>query len=95
MFFSQVSEYFSSLENTTLRNKMVEVLSDLFSDASKDEIGKLCYLLQGRVGSLYDGIELGVADKMMIKAASDSLDIEQKFALKILIEWCNRSNVIL
>ena len=68
MTFSQLSIYLEKLEQTTLRNKMVEILADLFSKAEKDEIGKMCYLLQGRVVPLYEAVEFGVADKMMMRA---------------------------
>ncbi len=47
---------------------MTEILSDLFRHAPKNEIGKICYLLQGRVVPLYEAIEFGVAEKFMIRA---------------------------
>ncbi len=45
-------------------------MSDLFKKASADEIGKICYLLQGRVLPAYEPLEFGMADKMIIKAIS-------------------------
>jgi len=73
MLFTRLSEYLSQLEQTTLRNKMVEILTSLFKEADKEEIGKLCYLLQGRVAPLYEAIEFGMADKMMIRAVAQGL----------------------
>ncbi len=78
MLFRRLSEYFQKLEETTLRNKMTEVLASLFKEAGKDEIGNLCYLLQGRVAPLFEAIEFGVADKMMIRAIAQGLDIDTK-----------------
>ncbi|MBI2617744.1 ATP-dependent DNA ligase [Candidatus Gottesmanbacteria bacterium] len=78
MTFKHLSEYFQQLEKTTLRNKMVEILASLFKEANPAEIGKLCYLLQGRVAALYTAVEFGVADKMMIRAISQGLEIDQK-----------------
>ena len=68
MTFSHLSQYFQKLEGTASRNAMTEILADLFRHAKEDEIGKLCYLLQGRVAPLYEPIEFGVADKFMIRA---------------------------
>lgn len=75
MFFSTLSQYFDKLENTTSRLAMTEILADLFSQSHNDEIGKICYLLQGRVLPLYEAVEFGMADKMMIKALASAYNI--------------------
>ena len=82
MLFKRLSEYFQQLESTSLRLKITEILAEMFKDAEKEEIGKLCYLLQGRVTPLYDSTEFGVADKMMIRAVAQGLDIETDQVLK-------------
>lgn len=76
MLFKRLAEYFSQLEATSLRNKMTEILALLFKEANSTEIGKLSYLLQGRVASLYEAVEFGVADKMIIRAIAKGLNIE-------------------
>lgn len=68
MTFFQLSTYFQRLEATSSRNSMTEILADLFKKAKPSEIGKICYLLQGRVAPLYEAIEFGIADKFMIRA---------------------------
>jgi len=83
MTFRRLSEYFQQLESTTLRNKMTEILSVLFKEADKEEIGKLCYLLQGRVAPLFEAIEFGVADKMMIRAVALGLGIDASEVVKV------------
>lgn len=77
MTFKRLSEYFQQLEQTTLRNTMVEILASLFKEAEAGEIGKLSYLLQGRVAALYTAIEFGVADKTIIRAIAQGLGVEQ------------------
>lgn len=47
---------------------MVEILAELFKQATAFEIDKIAYLLQGRVAPLYEPIEFGMADKMVVKA---------------------------
>ena len=82
MTFKRLSEYFQQLEQTTLRNKMVVILAELFREANITEIGKLCYLLQGRVTPLYDSTEFGVADKMMVRAIAMGSGRETNEVLK-------------
>ncbi len=68
MSFKALAEYFQKLEITASRNAMVEILARLFGEASGTEIDKIAYLLQGRVAPLYEPIEFGMADKMVVKA---------------------------
>ncbi|MBI3980859.1 ATP-dependent DNA ligase [Candidatus Microgenomates bacterium] len=68
MNFVRLSQYFSELENTTSRNSMVGILAKLFRETSEGEVDKICYLLQGRVLPLFEPIEFGLADRMIIKA---------------------------
>ncbi len=86
MTFKGLSEYFSQLEATTLRNKMTEILASLFKEAEVSEIGKLCYLLQGRVAPLFTAIEFGLADKMMIRAITQGLGVEDGKVLGVFKE---------
>lgn len=52
---------------------MTELLAGLFTDARPEEIGEICYLLQGRVAPLYEAVEFGIADKLMIRAIAKAL----------------------
>ncbi|MCJ7739852.1 ATP-dependent DNA ligase [Candidatus Microgenomates bacterium] len=83
MLFRRLAEYFQQLESTTLRNKLTEILADLFKEAGKGEIGKLCYLLQGRVAPLYEAIEFGMGEKMVIRAIASGTGLETEAVLKI------------
>lgn len=75
MTFTELSKYFQKLEATTSRNAMTEILSELFHKAGKDEIGKICYLLQGRVVPLYEALEFGVAEKFVERAIAEAFHI--------------------
>ena len=83
MLFKKLAEYFAKLEETTLRNKMTEILADLFKEAGKGEIGKLCYLLQGRVAPLYEAIEFGMGEKMVIRAIASGTGVDTGAVLKM------------
>ncbi|HUD20081.1 MAG TPA: ATP-dependent DNA ligase [Patescibacteria group bacterium] len=77
MKFSELAGYFKRLDKTASRNEMTEILADLFRHVQKDEIGKICYLLLGRVVPLYEAVEFGVADKFMIRAIALAYDTDQ------------------
>ncbi|MBI2611453.1 ATP-dependent DNA ligase [Candidatus Gottesmanbacteria bacterium] len=78
MTFHEFSTYLENLEKTSLRNSMTEILARMFAHANAKEIGKLCYLLQGRVVPLFEPIEFGIADRMMIRAIAKGLEIDSE-----------------
>ena len=51
---------------------MTDILAALFRKAGVHEIGIVCYLLQGRVAPLYEALEFGIADKLMIRAVAQA-----------------------
>ncbi|MCL4360531.1 ATP-dependent DNA ligase [Patescibacteria group bacterium] len=84
MTFSSLSHYFQKLEQTASRNTMTMLLAELFHKAGRDEIGKICFLLQGRVVPLYDALEFGVADKLVTRAIAQAYQVaESKVAAQI------------
>ena len=76
MKFFTLASYMKRIEETASRNEMTEILSQLFSESDADEIGNLCYLLQGRVAPLYEATEFGIADKLMIRAIAQAYTID-------------------
>lgn len=77
MLFSDLAIYFKKLEETASRNSMTEILADLFHRAGAEEIGRICYLLLGRVAPLFEPIEFGVGDKLMIRAIARAYNMEE------------------
>ena len=72
MDFYTLSQFLKELEETPSRNKMTEILVSVFKKASETEIDKICYLLLGRIAPQYTGIEFNLAEKMMIRAISQT-----------------------
>ncbi|MBU2459670.1 ATP-dependent DNA ligase [Patescibacteria group bacterium] len=77
MTINELAVFFQKLEQTSSRLAMTELLSQLFRKAGKGEIGKICYLLQGRVAPLYDAIEFGMAEKLIIRALVKAYGIDE------------------
>ncbi len=78
MTFKDLSQYLQKLENTSSRNDMTLLLSDLFKEVKVSDFDKVMYLLQGRVAPLYVNTEFGMADKMIIKALALAFEKEVK-----------------
>jgi DNA ligase N terminus. len=79
MTFQKLVSYFEKIEKTTSRLEITRLLSLLFKELNSSEVEKTIYLLQGRVAPLYEKIEFGMAEKMVIKAAILSLNLDNKF----------------
>ncbi len=70
MKFSEIANAFEKIEATTKRLEMTSLLVDLIKKTPGEEIGKVVYLLQGKLYPDYVGVELGLAEKLLIKAAA-------------------------
>ncbi|MEM0097910.1 MAG: DNA ligase, partial [Conexivisphaerales archaeon] len=68
--FNVLVEHFKDMENTSKRTELTSILAQLFNSISVDEIDKVVYLTQGKLYPDYMGIELGVAEKTIVKAIS-------------------------
>ena len=79
MKFSELAVYLEKIEKNTSRIEITKVLADLFKSLTSQEIGKVVYLLQGKVGPPYEGINLGMAERTIIKAAVSALNIEKAY----------------
>jgi len=66
------------MEDTTKRLELTQILVDLFKETPPELISKIVYLIQGKLRPDYEGVELGVAEKLAIKAISKSSAIPIK-----------------
>ncbi|MGY5142414.1 MAG: ATP-dependent DNA ligase [Nitrosopumilus sp.] len=78
MEFAILAETFSKMESTRKRLELTQFLVELFEKTPKETISKIVYLLQGKLRPDFEGIELGVAEKLAIKSISKSSGIPIK-----------------
>ena len=78
MKFSIISDAFEKMEGTTKRLELIDILVDLFQNMPKDVIKNSVYLLQGKLRPNFEGVELGIAEKLAIKAISKSTGLAIK-----------------
>lgn len=82
MQFSELAIYFDKISKNSSRLEITRLLAELFKKLSPDEIEKVVYLLQGRVRPAYEGVDFGMADKMIIKAVLSALNLEKNYFVK-------------
>lgn len=66
------------MESTTKRLELTQHLVDLFKQTPPDIITKIVYLIQGKLRPDFEGVELGVAEKLAVRAISKSAGIPVK-----------------
>lgn len=79
MKFSELSLYFDRISQNSSRLEITRILAELFNKLTPSEIEKVVYLLQGRVRPAYEGIDFGMAEKMIVRAAMSALSIEKGY----------------
>lgn len=65
MLFGRLAEYYERLEQASSRLTMMDILSELFKEAGKTEVVETVYMTQGILLPPFEGLEFGVADKIM------------------------------
>lgn len=82
--FQTVARTFSRLEETSSSLKMIDELAEFFPKLSPEEARMVSYLMQGEVGSSHAGLDLGLAEKLAVRAISqayglDTEEIERRY----------------
>ena len=78
MRFSILADSFYKMESTRKRLELTQLLVELFEDTPHGIISKIVYLIQGKLRPDFEGIELGVAEKLAIRSISKSAGIPIK-----------------
>jgi len=78
MEFSIIAEIFERMESTTKRIELTNLLVELLKKTPKKIIPNAVYLLQGIIRPNFEGVELGVAEKLAIHAISKSSGLSIK-----------------
>ncbi len=73
MKLTTLTNIYQKLDATTKRLEMIDILIELFEQTPRDEMRAVLYLSSGKICADYVGLELGFADKMVIKAIAKSI----------------------
>src|SRR5256714_13499086 len=67
--FARLAHTFEELEQTSSRLTLIELLTQLFRSIERpEEIEQVCYLVQGRVAPFFVALEMGMAEKSVIRS---------------------------
>jgi DNA ligase-1 len=83
MRFAELADAYEELENTSSGNELRRILAVLFKKVSNNEIDKVAYLTLGRIASDYADINLGMAEKMVLRAVAEAAGTEPSEALRL------------
>lgn len=72
MLLSKLVDTFEKMEETKSRLLLTDHLVSLLKNTNSNIIDKVIYLIQGKLGPPYEGIELGLAEKMAVRALAQS-----------------------
>lgn len=78
MKFSILADSLNKMESTSKRLELTQHLVELFQNTPQEIISKIVYLLQGKLRPDFEGVELGVAEKLAIRAIAKSSGIAVK-----------------
>jgi len=78
MEYRVIAETFAKMESTTKRLDLIDLLTSLFKATPPQLLDKVVYLTQGKLYPDYMGVEIGVADKLALKALAQFYGVPSK-----------------
>ncbi|KYH39231.1 MAG: ATP-dependent DNA ligase [Candidatus Hecatellales archaeon B24] len=77
MDYSLLVEAYQRIDSTTKRLEITDHLVDLFKKTPVELVDKVVYLTQGKLYPDYMGIELGIAEKLAVKAVAMAAGVSE------------------
>jgi len=77
LLFMEVAKAYERIEATTGRLEMIDLLKNLFLSTPPEILDKIVYLTLGSIASPFEGVELGVGEKLFLRALSLATGISQ------------------
>jgi len=73
MRYQVLAQAYAAIEATTSRLRMTHLLADLFRQTPRSLLGRVVYLTQGKLYPDFAGIEIGVAEKLAVRAVAQAV----------------------
>src|SRR5436853_1127532 len=90
MQFAKVVEVYDRIEATTKRLEMTDLLVGLLRETPKEDLDKVVYLTQGRIRPDYEGVELGLAEKMVMRVLAQATGLDD---VRIARSWKEKGDL--
>ena len=72
MLYSAVARCYADLERMSGRNEITNLLAQLLKSTPLEELPPLVYMTQGKLRPDYEGVELGLAEKLALRALASA-----------------------
>src|SRR2546425_526465 len=90
MQFARVVDAYEKIEATTKRLEMTDLLVGLLRETPKEDLDKVVYLTQGRIRPDYEGVELGLAEKMVMRVLAQATGLDD---VRIARSWKEKGDL--
>ena len=87
MLYREIAETYEKIEGTTKRLEMTDYLVELLKKTPRDIIDKVVYLTQGKLYPDFVGVELGLAEKLAVKAVAIASGVSEKNVVELLHKY--------
>lgn len=87
MLYREIAETYEKIEGTTKRLEMTDYLVELLKKTPRNIIDKVVYLTQGKLYPDFVGVELGLAEKLAVKAVALASGVSEKNVLELLHKY--------
>jgi DNA ligase-1 len=77
MDYLTLAEAYEKIEATSKRLEMIDLLVDLLGRTPVEDVQRVVYLTQGKVAPDFKGIELGLAEKLALKAIYEGTRVDE------------------
>ncbi len=78
MIYSSIADAYEKIEATTKRLEMTDYLVEILKETPTSLIDKVVYLTQGKLYPDFVGIEIGIAEKLAVRAVAKSAGHREK-----------------
>jgi DNA ligase-1 len=84
MEFRRLAESFERIENTSKRLELTALVLQLLKDVPTRHVDKAVYMVQGKLYPDFVGVELGVAEKLTIRAVARTYGVDEADVLALV-----------
>ncbi len=79
MQYTVIADAYEKIEGTTKRLEMTDILVNLLKNTPKEDIEKVVYLTQGKLYPDFVGVEIGIAEKLAIRALARASGMKDSY----------------
>src|SRR5512142_3160675 len=78
MLYARMVEAYEAISGTTKRREMTATLVELLQETPPELVHEVVYLTQGKLYPDYEGVELGMAEKLAVRAVAEAAALPEQ-----------------